>query len=51
MTDAAPDGPRTYVDLDRLEEQDDDARLGSLEALLNELEAELERDDPAKRPA
>ena len=49
--DTTPDGPTTRVDLNSVEERDDAARLASLESLLNELEAELERDDPANRPA
>ena len=35
------------VDVEAAEEQDDAARLASLEALLTHLEAELERDDPS----
>lgn len=50
MTDRAPDGAATQVDLDSAEGRDDETRLASLENLLGELEAELERDDPAKRP-
>ena len=51
MTDTTPEGPAAGADLDAAEERDDETRLVSLEALLAELEAELERDDPANRPA
>ncbi|MDQ4095710.1 MAG: hypothetical protein M3174_05875 [Actinomycetota bacterium] len=50
-TDTTPEGPAAGADLDAAEERDDETRLASLEALLAELEAELERDDPANRPA
>ena len=51
MSQTTPDGPTTPVDLDAAEERDDETRLASLESLLAELEAELERDDPTNRPA
>jgi hypothetical protein len=46
MSEIPEDRDQTQAALDEVEEQDDEARLESLEKLHDSLEATLERDDP-----